>query len=187
MSVSTKNKIVKKLPKVRIVLGNGFDLHCHLKTKYADFFNSNLETYKKFVVWRSQMIGQGWQHSYLNFVLANRSVFWVEEPVIDSLTVWDLFFVIRTISIKGNDIFLTNPDIKWCEIEREMIRSFKESENQKYKAVNAINWHNIYDCFIGKFGSCKTDDVRIIQCFIVRKTNGEIPKDKESFFIFLQK
>jgi hypothetical protein len=35
-SYPTKNTIWKQL----LVLGNGFDLHCHLKSKYQDFFNT---------------------------------------------------------------------------------------------------------------------------------------------------
>ena len=35
---STENEYLFNLRNVKLVLGNGFDLHCGLKTRYKDFF-----------------------------------------------------------------------------------------------------------------------------------------------------
>ena len=36
-----KSEFIKSLQKVKIVIGNGFDLYCGLKTKYKDYFDHN--------------------------------------------------------------------------------------------------------------------------------------------------
>lgn len=36
--MKTKYKIVHELKNVKLILGNGYDLQCHLKTSYADYF-----------------------------------------------------------------------------------------------------------------------------------------------------
>ena len=38
METIGKNEFIKKLDKVKVILGNGFDLHCGLYTKYSDFY-----------------------------------------------------------------------------------------------------------------------------------------------------
>ena len=38
-----------KAPQYLLILGNGFDIQCGLKTRYPDFFNDIFETVKKFV------------------------------------------------------------------------------------------------------------------------------------------
>jgi hypothetical protein len=40
-----KESIIEGLSKIKVVLGNGFDLHCGLPTKYSDFFKSRSNLY----------------------------------------------------------------------------------------------------------------------------------------------
>ncbi len=37
----TREEQVKRLKNVKLVIGNGFDLHCNLNTSYKDYFNYN--------------------------------------------------------------------------------------------------------------------------------------------------
>ena len=36
-----KERFIQSLPNVKLVLGNGFDLYCGLKTKYEHFFKND--------------------------------------------------------------------------------------------------------------------------------------------------
>ena len=44
--------------RVKLVLGNGFDLFCGLKTKYIDFFKSEKRKYDEIKKWRNFFIGK---------------------------------------------------------------------------------------------------------------------------------
>ena len=71
-----------------IVLGNGFDLYCHLPTKYSDFFTSKDAMYGTMAVKLKNACGTTTS----------------QKP---SLNVWDAFF-----ALNKNEM---NP--KWCDIE----------------------------------------------------------------------
>lgn len=187
MAAKTKSSIVKNMKKVKVILGNGFDLHCKLKTSYSHFFNSNIETYKKVAEWRINMVMSNWHNSYTNMRIGNRLSFWRNEPVLNQLTVWDLFFLIKTAHYQNNDLLLNNPNIRWCDIESEMIKSLTESDKHSYSEANALNWHNVYLCLNNSMGMFKTDDVVLLESYILFKTNGNPPRDKMTFFRFLLK
>lgn len=36
---NTKESLVQNLKNVKLIIGNGFDLYCGLKTSYSDYFN----------------------------------------------------------------------------------------------------------------------------------------------------
>ena len=36
----SKKEVINNLKNVKLILGNGFDLHCGLKSKYSDYFES---------------------------------------------------------------------------------------------------------------------------------------------------
>ena len=46
-----KSDFVKSLRKVKIVIGNGFDLHCGLKSSYEDYFDYYKHKYDYIKSW----------------------------------------------------------------------------------------------------------------------------------------
>ena len=39
--MKSKREIINELKNVKLVIGNGFDLYCGLKTSYSDYFNND--------------------------------------------------------------------------------------------------------------------------------------------------
>ena len=77
-----KKEFVHSLNKVKLVLGNGFDLHCGLHTKYSDFYCWSIE---KFLELR-KMIKSYCDNGDMNFF---------ENDKINHINVWDIFFAIN--------------------------------------------------------------------------------------------
>ena len=44
-----KVKHIKSLEKVKLVLGNGFDLHCKLQSSYNDYYLENRTKYDEII------------------------------------------------------------------------------------------------------------------------------------------
>lgn len=90
--MKTKYKIVHELKNVKLILGNGYDLQCHLKTSYADYFlyderkNNILREWIKEFEYKSK--------DYLNFNSNNRREFWVNLKNFDYYNVWTYCFIL---------------------------------------------------------------------------------------------
>lgn len=87
-----------------LIVGNGFDLSCGLKSSYNDFFHWQLEKSQAFA-------------TYYN--ARNKRTFFVGvypafggKALTEELTVWDMYF----ISLKQTD--------SWCDIEKALQSSF---------------------------------------------------------------
>lgn len=116
-------EIVKGLTNLKVVLGNGFDLFCGLKTSYRDFFDSKISKYNSF----KNIVNQ------INYNKFYKSRYYyedetnIESKIYNENTVWDLYFYL----ISGQD-----NNLRWCDIEKAMHDSFF---NNKFK------WENIYN------------------------------------------
>lgn len=49
---------MKNNSSIKLVLGNGFDLFCGLKTKYIDFFKSEKRKYDEIKKWKDSFISK---------------------------------------------------------------------------------------------------------------------------------
>jgi hypothetical protein len=85
-----------------IVLGNGFDLFCGLKTSYKDFFNSSSYSDK---LKQCNFIYQDWSHFC--------------SGLKRTTTIWDYYFYCYSELHHWN-----NNNIFWCDIEKAMADSF---------------------------------------------------------------
>lgn len=47
----TKEEMIKDLKNVKLVIGNGYDLHCGLESSYADFFMRDVDKNNYFNKW----------------------------------------------------------------------------------------------------------------------------------------
>lgn len=110
----SKEASIKELEKVKVVLGNGFDLFCGVKSSYKDFFESQNEWftfYKQDCAKKANVFGDS--YSFLcdsdNYVSFNGK---------NGLNVWMAFFALA--SEKDNNY-------RWCDIETMMSCSFSFS------------------------------------------------------------
>ena len=125
-----KKEFVKNLKNVKVIIGNGFDLHCGLHTKYSDYYCQN---YKKFVFI---------QKEYKKYLNNNDYELNFSDEKIDKLNVWDIFFALNS----SDDPKECKQ--KWCDIESLMTDSFVDTkcdinaeELLKYLLnSSSINW-----------------------------------------------
>lgn len=125
MANKQKSLFLADLRPIKFVIGNGFDLHCGLKTKYSDFFNSDyfqksaLDYYFNNVNIRS----------HNDFISNKRTL----EAACDreafrrlhelnecQLTFWDFFFYHATVG-EANKL---DQDYSWCDIEQVLYDFF---------------------------------------------------------------
>lgn len=118
---TSKREIVKNLSNKKIVLGNGFDLFCGLKTSYSDFFESQKENYHSFKgyvdAFKQDAYGSSkyyfrGEENHLNKVLEN--------------TIWDLVFYLLSNQRK---------ETKWCDIEMIIKNTFIGKKPISWKMV----------------------------------------------------
>lgn len=164
-----KAHIIKNLKAVKLVFGNGFDLFCGLKTNYSDYFFSSKEKYDKVRMWIEEIKKQDRYKSYLNINISNRKDFYPEDILDSDITVWDIFFVLKSPII--------NDDVLWCQIEEEIKQSFVTSQ----KKESLVVWDNVYKFLTRKFAFFIEDmtvNEAICACYLEHKYNcisdGEI-------------
>ena len=54
--MTSKREIINELKNVKLVIGNGFDLYCGLKTSYSDYFNNDSSKNKVLEDWYNQFL-----------------------------------------------------------------------------------------------------------------------------------
>lgn len=112
---------INKLTNVKLILGNGADLYCKLKTSYKDFFESNVELNKIFDYAITQKVPLNLIKTTSNYIDLNPFLGLKDKNV----SIWYLYFYMISISKKKYKI----DEIRWCDIEEEIKNSFV---NDKY-------------------------------------------------------
>ena len=174
--MQNKREYIQNLKKVKLVIGNGFDLQCGLKTKYRDFFLNNGSKNSYFKTWINDFKDQ--VRYYLNFNVTNHKDFWKDFYHFDDTNIWDFFFYLVA------DIKPDSPqNWKWCDIEQVMEYSLYNYKDKGYRD-SIYNWQCIYDIINGK--AVKYDDSLYILAAVVYKKNDEKQfRSIEKFYSFL--
>lgn len=115
-----------------IIIGNGFDLHCDLKTDYETYFNKRVEHLRsldgdivKLLLASEQKLSHiSYQHILLYFSRQN---------VLKDMNAWDIVFFTNFQDKKQN----------WCDIEKTMYQfltdtSHKNSISKVYSGINDL-------------------------------------------------
>lgn len=116
---------VHSLPNVKLVLGNGFDLHCKLHSSYWNYFQKHRNRFNFIGKWLNSYIGD--KKYFVDNQFSNK-------VVTDGLNVWDYFFgVLKTIDkdTKKHD---------WCDIENII----KLSLIKQNASEHILSWGTIY-------------------------------------------
>ena len=173
----SKKELIHNLKNVKLVIGNGFDLHCGLKTKYSDYFlyyNAKYEYIKKWII------------SFGSEIIANR---FIVKPFyelggtferFDEVNIWDIIFEI----LSDEESF----DFRWCDIETAMIDCLTDSAIDKIKIphqkVNLLDVYNtIQDPDIDIDGV--TPNFLALVTFVFRKRDFKSFADETDYYEFL--
>lgn len=171
--------MIKDLKNVKLVIGNGYDLHCGLKSSYADFFMRDVGKNDYFNKWLDEFEGK----ISLNDFDAEQSKedVWVEFKNIDKLNIWDLFFYIKTKIANQNNkkVWL------WCDIETVMYNSLKSYDSREGN-TNLFTWEYVYKV-VNKEMQANFDcfEVYVMAKVILKKRNMEGFKNIDEFYYYI--
>lgn len=139
----SKEELIHSLRKVKLVLGNGFDLHCGLR--------SSFKHYSMFCGDKIKRIEQ-WYNSFKEQNNTNHTkdvTGYIKN--IDEISVWDVFFTILSIERHGNKY----TDYLWSGVENDIKESLlnikKANSNDelvnvvKVQLTTPINWDFVFD------------------------------------------
>lgn len=136
--------------KTVLLLGNGFDLHCRLPTKYADFFAYRMKSraYQMAYAWISQFPITEIDTPYC--IGTTRFDFREGAPKLtDDLTLWDLLFI-AIHYIKSSLLPSTGkkgPDFEnWADVEEQIADSLSFLEGGFVSKTHvSISWRAVYN------------------------------------------
>ena len=163
-----KESFVKSLKQVKLILGNGFDLHCGLHTKYDDYFGVYYyEKYRRIKRLYDQFIA-GKQINFTEGVASKYNV-----------NVWDIFMVVNS-----DALFRIN-NKRWCDIESSMTASFLKADSidNGYKAFQTkVHWNEVI--IQSDFIENNSDELRFLRSFIeYKRGKNEAYKDFYNFLL----
>ena len=122
-----KNDFIKDLAHKKIVLGNGFDLHCKLKTKYSDFFTN---------FWNRK----GNISNLIDAFLEQPSKQGDLSKELNDINVWDLYFYLLSKPSLEADLENWN----WCDVESKIEESLSKTKSTSSLSNNYLTWDNIF-------------------------------------------
>lgn len=163
-----KNEVIKNLKKVKLIIGNGFDLYCGLKTSYYDFFNSSHDKNNYFLDWLNKFENNA--QSFMNIHIANRLNFWNDFIHLEATNIWDFYFFLISRN-KNKEI----REWSWCDIESKIEDSLQDENNKKCK--DKIRWSEVFriindgasqedniDCILLAAITFKINDCKLFDC-----------------------
>lgn len=157
----------------KIVIGNGFDLFCGLKTTYRDFFVFFQHKYAKISKWIDEAVTRLYNNPDLK---TDPWPLVVQFEYVDLINCWDVYFAM--ISDKSHDH-------RWCDIESEMLDSLSLRDSDvesEYKP----HWENVWESIIkDRMDEQKAGSIIIAQ-FILKKTQRQF-MTKDEFYEYLLK
>lgn len=178
-----KKGLIKSLPFLKIVLGNGFDLHCHLKTKYSDFFSKNKGKYEYILKWSNKFSYNC--HTYVNLNISNHDDFWEPFERFDDVNVWDFYFLYISLFEKDNSINYEKIDSwNWCDIESSIYNSLilekeKNSPNILWDSVfKILKGESHLKAIIGPYN-------HLLASVVYKKGGNDVLKNEKVFYTFL--
>lgn len=175
--MKTKYEIVHELKNVKLIIGNGFDLQCHLKTSYSDYFLFDKPKLKILGEWIEKF--QNNAKSYLNFRISNNKSFWIDLNNFADFNVWDVFFYL--ISYQNKEI----SNWKWCDIESSIAEYLADRQYPQKDALD-FNFEIICNTLVnGETKYSLSDKALIIASFIYKKRNERKFNNKKEFYVFL--
>lgn len=167
-----KQDFVKGLKKVKIVLGNGFDLHCGLYTKYIDYYCKNFEKYFRI------------KELFTTFKETRKADECFSEEDIKTISTWDVFF-----ALNGQDDPRKNIN-NWCDIEKlisDSLISLEYNTSCIDKIVASIGsniqWDTIYDLITHNQQGSNDFDIFVVQ--FVQKRASFLQINCLDFYSFL--
>lgn len=177
--MKSKREIINELKNVKLVIGNGFDLYCGLKTSYSDYFNNDSSKNKVLEDWYNQFLNN--VQTYLQFSLdeASKSDCWNSSGAFEFANIWDFFFHVVSRNNESIDTW------RWCDIESKILEWLYNSSDKNHSNSKA-NFKGIYEIIKHKRAN-SNHDLRMcyLATIIYKKHDEKKFLDETEFYDFL--
>ena len=170
----SQKEVINNLKNVKLILGNGFDLHCGLKSKYSDYFESSVEKdkYDSIGQWLKELEGKQ-RLSLPEIDKEVEGLFNVGERL-ESTSAWDLFFAMDR-----------NKNRMWCDVEKEISDSLVQMEDHGQHSSPIVSWERVFQTMKKERMEQSSRKADILAVFCERKNDGKPFEDLDSFYLFL--
>lgn len=173
--MKAKSEVVKSLKNVKLVIGNGFDLYCHLKTSYSDYFRYDNGKNNYFKDWIDKFWNRAWWYVDVND--ENHREYWIDFDNWDIVNVWDFFFFLVS---QEKDVDITK--WRWCDIESKIEESLSDPLGSK----DCYKWSLVFNLLFQKKGADYYSlETCILASVVYRKNCEKIFSSKNEFYEFL--
>ena len=160
-----------------LIIGNGFDLTCGLKSSYQDFFaweNKNSEAFETFYVQTTGDYSHA-PHAIKTSlgIIITKPAYMEAKALTEELTVWDMYFVL-----------LKRECEYWCDIEKAIKDSLLGQESFWNKAL--IHLRSVLRNY--NSGKRTENDLSLIERFIWQYVfNKNAPMEDREYGVFTKK
>ena len=159
------SEFVHSLENVKLVLGNGFDLHCKLHSSYWNYFQKHRTKYNYVCEWLKKYLNE-----HKCFVDNQFSVS-IETT---HLNIWDYFFgILKTID-------KNTKKHEWCDIENILYKSLMSLNASDF----VLSWPFVYRLVNNRLDASKTYPYADALAAVLSAFNNEVSKE-EDFYDFL--
>lgn len=183
--MKSKKEIINELKNVKLVIGNGFDLYCGLKTSYSDYFNSSMYRKEMIETWYNRFSEQFLEdvrpHTYILLDKTIEKECWKETKIFDDTNIWDFFFYFVSQNNASTKTW------SWCDIETKILEWLSNSGG-KGSLSSMTSTEKIYRIITNK-KAFYDKEFNLHACclatIIYKKHNEKEFLDKNEFYNFL--
>lgn len=177
--MKSKREIINELKNVKLVIGNGFDLYCGLKTSYSDYFNNDSSKNEKLEELFNAFSKTTPMDLKFSLDTASINECWKDTKVFDDTNIWDFFFHIVSRNNEPIDTW------HWCDIESKMLEWFYHN-GDKGLSGRINNFKNIYEIIKTKLSREGANTSTCYLATIIYKKHDEKKfLDETEFYDFL--
>lgn len=175
-----KEELVKNLKNIKLVIGNGFDLYCGMKTSYSNYFHACDCNHKILLEWINSF-DPLMVKNYINFRknIANRNNFWVSFDGFDKANFWNLFFFF--VSKDNVQIDKWN----WCDIETTMLEWLNSPNDKNHKNTRKSLEYIFRILSNDYYPKDLEKGIFYLTAFVYKKNDEKNFKDLDDFYNFL--
>ncbi len=179
-----KTDFIQSLEKVRLVIGNGFDLYCGLKTKYSDYFEHDKEKNEKLGLWVDN-ISEGQLIGHLDYINQGPQSQYAKQysrrlPSVGGLNIWDLVFYLASCKGKFKD------ELRWCDIEEAMNQALSKSFHNVFKLLSLSQTvSKLPGAILEQAIGSKNPELVQLAAFVHKQRNECFFKDEQHFYDYL--
>ena len=171
----SKKDAINNLKNVKLIIGNGFDLHCGLKSSYSDYFKapSNKDKFDDIIHWLNSLEGK----KNISFDEASKAVgnFFVEKKL-KKTSLWDLFFAMDR-----------NKSRAWNDVESLISASLIRNYENVNRPSSVAYWDDVQKIIAGNLYSPQPVHSMILAAFMIKKAGGDTESLKgDRFYFFLK-